>query len=72
MHSQSLSELVNKVFGDEDIKKQFMSDPDSVMSKFSLTEEERRVVLSTHSKMALAHPGSSQTVMAFDPLAMWF
>ncbi len=72
MQSQSLSELVKKVFGDEDVKKQFISDPDSVMSQFSLTEQEKRAVLSTHAKMGLACPSSAQTVMAFDPLAMWF
>jgi len=72
MQSQSLSELVKKVFGNEEVKKQFMSDPDSVMSQFSLTEQEKRAVLSTHARMVLAHPGSAQTATAIDPLIMWF
>ena len=72
MGSQSLSELVKKVFGDEDVKKQFMSDPGSVMSQFKLTEQEKRAVLSAHAKMALACPGSGQTVTAFEPLIMWY
>jgi len=72
MQSQSLSELVKKVFGDEDVKKQFISNPESVMSQFNLTEQEKRAVLSTHAKMVLACPDSAPTVAAVDPLAMWF
>ena len=72
MQSRSLSELVKKVFGDEDVKQQFISNPDSIMSQFSLTEQEKRAVLCAHSRMELSCPGSTQTVAAFQPLAMWF
>ena len=71
MKSKSLSKLVKSVFGDEEVKKQFISDPDSIMSQFKLTEQEKKAVLCAHSKMALACPGSEQTVAAVGPLAMW-
>ena len=71
MQSKSLSKLVKRVFSNEVIKEQFISNPESIMSQFKLTKQEEKAVLSAHSKMALAHPGSSQTVMNIEPLVMW-
>ena len=42
MKSQALQELVKKIFGDEKTKLQFMSDPDSILSQFTLTEQEKK------------------------------
>ena len=50
MKSQGLQEMVKKIFSNEETKRQFISDPDSVISQYSLTEQERRAVLSTHAK----------------------
>lgn len=72
MHSKSLPELVKKVFGDEEAKKQLLSDPDSMMSQFSLTEQEKKAVLSTHARMELACPGATLASAPVGPLAMWF
>lgn len=72
MGSKSLSGLVKKVFCDEEVKKQFISDPDSVMSQFSLTEQEKRAVLSTHARMELAYPGSTLASAPVEPMIMWF
>jgi len=71
MRSKSLSKLVKKVFSDEEVKKQFISDPDSVMSQFKLTEQEKRAVLRTHARMELASTGSAPGVTLAEPLAMW-
>jgi hypothetical protein len=71
MQSKSLSELVKKLFSDEKVKRQFISDPGSVMSQFNLTEQEKRAVLSTYARMELACPGSAPGVALAEPLAMW-
>jgi hypothetical protein len=71
MQSKSLSKLVKTIFSDEETKQQFISDPSSVMSQFKLTEQEKRAVLSTHARMALAGAGSAPGVSLAEPLAVW-
>ena len=71
MKSQSLQEFVRKVFSDEKTKLQFMSDPDSVLSQFTLTEQERKAVLNTHAKLGLVTSDSQQLEAALDPTIFW-
>ena len=71
MKSQALRELVKKIFGDEKTKLQFTSDPDSVLSKFALTEEEKKAVLNTHAKLGMVTSDSQQLEAAIDPTGMW-
>ena len=72
MKSQGLEELVKKIFSNEEAKKQFISDPDSVISQYSLTEQERRAVLSTHAKLGLVTSDSTQLAEALEPYIKWF
>jgi len=72
MKSQALQELVSRIFKDEDSRAQFISDPDSVMSQFSLTEQERAAVLTTHSRLGVVNSGSPQLAAAIGPMASWF
>lgn len=71
MKSQSLQELVKKIFGDEKTKHQFLKDPDSVLSKFTLTEQERKAVLKIHAKLGLVTSESGQLEAALDPTWQW-
>lgn len=72
MKSQALQELVKKIFADEETKAQFMSNPDSVLAQFTLTEQEKKAVLNTHAKLGLVTGNSQQLEAALDPLDMWF
>jgi hypothetical protein len=72
MKSQALQELVKNIFGDEKTKAEFMSNPDSVLSRFSLTEQEKKAVLSTHSKVGLVTSNSPALEAALDPTTEWF
>lgn len=72
MKSQGLQELVKKLFSDEKAKKQFISDPESVVSQYALTEQEEKAVLNTHAKLGLVTSDSTQLAAAFEPLARWF
>jgi hypothetical protein len=71
MKSQKLQELVKQIFSDEKTKHQFMSDPDSVLSQYDLTEQEKKAVLNTHSKLGLVTSNSLQLEAALDPTFTW-
>ena len=71
MKSQSLQELVKKIFGDEKTKHQFLKDPDSVISRFTLTEQEKKAVLNIHAKLGLVTSDSGQLEAALDPTWTW-
>ena len=71
MGSQALQELVKKIFSDEESKAQFMANPDSVLSKFSLTEDEKKAVLTTHGRLGLVTSDSAQLEAAIGPTVWW-
>jgi hypothetical protein len=71
MKSQGLQELVKKIFSNEKIKAEFISNPDTVLSRFSLTDEEKKAVLNTHAKLKLVASDSQQLETVFDPLTIW-
>jgi hypothetical protein len=71
MKSQALQEMIKKIFSDEKTKLQFMSNPESVLAQFKLTEQERKAVLNTHAKLGLATADSQQLEAALDPLTVW-
>ena len=67
MESQALQELVKKIFSDEEIRSQFMANPDSVLSQFSLTEDEKKAVLKTHARLGLMTSDSAQLEATIEP-----
>ena len=71
MKSQALQELVKKIFGDEKTKSEFISNPDSVLAKFALTEQEKKAVLNLHAKVGLATSDPQQLEAALDPTWIW-
>ena len=71
MKSQSLQELVKKLFSDESTKLQFLSDPDSVLNQFELSEQEKRAVLKTHAKLGLVTADSQQLETEIGPTGFW-
>lgn len=72
MKSQALQELVKKIFSSEATKSQFMSDPDSVISQFKLTETERKAVLANHANLGLVTGNTPGLKAAVGPLDYWF
>ena len=72
MKSQGLQELVKKIFGDEETKREFQKDPDIVLARYNLTEQEKKAVLKTHAKLGLVTTGSEQLEAALDASAGWF
>ena len=71
MKSEALQGFISKIFSDEKTRLQFISDPDSVLSKFQLTEQEKSAVLSTNAKLALTTSDSQQLEAIIGPTAIW-
>jgi hypothetical protein len=71
MKSQALQNLVKSIFSDEQTRQQFISNPDSILSRFSLTESEKKAVMSMHTKIGLASSDSGQLEAVLRPLAWW-
>ena len=72
MKSPALQKLVKRIFSDEKTRLQFMSDPDSVLAQYNLSEEEKRAVLSTHARLGLVDANSQQLEAAVQPTDNWF
>ena len=71
MKSQALQELIKAIFNDEKTREEFKSNPNSVLSRFSLTEEEKKAILNTHAKLGLVTFDSQQLEAALDPMLYW-
>lgn len=71
MKSQALQELVKNIFSDEKTKQQFQKDPDSVLARFSLTEQEKKAVLKIDAKLGLVTNGSPQLEAALKADQGW-
>ncbi len=71
MESQELKRLVSKIFGDKETREEFLKNPENVISRFSLTEQEKRAVLSTHAKVGLVNGDSMQLESVIGPRTMW-
>jgi hypothetical protein len=71
MKSLALQNLVKKIFSDEKAKSQFIADPESIISRFDLTDQERKAVLTTHARLGLVTSGSTQLTSTIGPLANW-
>jgi hypothetical protein len=72
MKSQALQELVREIFTDEKIRAQFVSNPDSLLSQFSLTEDEKKAVLKTQARLGQMTSPSAQLEATIDPYNTWF
>jgi hypothetical protein len=71
MKSQSMQELVKKLFNEEKTKAQFIANPESVLSHYALTEQEKKAVLNTQAKMGLVTGDSMQLEAAIRPTTGW-
>lgn len=72
MESKGLQQFVKAVFSDERTRVEFTSDPDGVMSRFALSDEEKKAVLSTQTRLGLVASGSRQLEAATGPMGTWF
>ncbi len=72
MKSAGLQEMVRKIFSSEETKSQFVSDPNSIISRFELSETEKKAVFATHAKLGLVTGNSATLNATAGPLSWWF
>ena len=72
MKSQALQTMVKKIFGDEKSRRQFESDPESFLSRFDLTEQEKNAVMNVQGKLGLVTSDSSQLEATLKANDDWF
>ncbi len=71
MKPQSLQEMVKSIFVDETTKEQFLANPDSIMSRYNLTEHEKTAVLNTSSRYGLATSDSPALAVGIEAALFW-
>ena len=72
MESKSLQDLVKNVFSDEKTKLEFIANPESVLSRFALTDQEKRALLATHARLGLLTGDTLQLEEEIDPFTFWY
>jgi hypothetical protein len=70
MKSQ-LQELVKKIFSDEKTRLEFESNPDIVLSRYDLSAQEKKAVMSTHAKLGLVSGDSQQLEAVMRDTSAW-
>ncbi len=68
----TLKDLVKTIFSDEKTKAQFLQDPDRFLSRYALTEQEKKAVMGMHSSLGLVTGESPQLEAAIRPTTGWF
>jgi hypothetical protein len=71
MGSKALQALVKKLFSDEEARLKFESDPNSILSQFALTEQEKKAFLNTYDKTGFVAGNSPQLEAAIEPTVNW-
>jgi hypothetical protein len=71
MKSQALQEMVKKIFSDETTKKEFMANPNSVISRYNLSEHEKTAVLNTSARFGLATSNSATSATGIQSSIYW-
>jgi hypothetical protein len=71
MESQELKHLVSIIFNDPETRIEFLKNPEVVISRFSLTSQEKKLVLNTHARLNLVLSSSQQLEEDIDPTVLW-
>ena len=71
MASKALPELIKAAFRDEKTKQEFRTNPERVLARYSLSEQEKRAVAATKTELCLATSGSSDVESEIEALDFW-
>ena len=70
MESKGIQELVKYIYKNETTKAEFENNPEGVISRFELTELEKKAVIETHTKLGLV-TGDSHVLIEMIKSATW-
>ena len=71
MVTGALGQLVSSIFSDERARAEFEIDPEKTMSRFELTESEKRAVLATRMRLGLVTAGGPKLDEVIGPISVW-
>lgn len=72
MKSQELQKLVKEIFSNEKTRLEFSSNPNVVLARYNLTEQEKKAVLNTKIEMGVVSSDSPQLEATLVPRSGWF
>jgi hypothetical protein len=71
MKTEGLQEAFRRVFSDENTRACFLTDPESTLGQFALTQTEKQAVLNTHHRLGLIAPDRQVLADEVDPASWW-
>jgi septation ring formation regulator EzrA len=71
MASKALPELIKAAFRDEKTKQEFRTNPERVLARYSLSEQEKRAVLAANTNLGLATSSSASVESTIEALDFW-
>jgi hypothetical protein len=71
MRSSALQNFVRKIHSDEEVRAQFVSNPERVLARFKLNKDETQAVLGSYYKLGLVSYNSSQLEAVINPTSWW-
>jgi hypothetical protein len=71
MKTEGFQETFRKIFSDESTRTCFLTDPESTLGRFALTQAEKQALLNTHHKMGLVTPNRQLLADEVDPATWW-
>ncbi len=71
MESKELKRFVSIIFNDPKTRVEFLENPKSVISRFSLTSQEKKLVLSAHARLNLVLASSRNLEEDINSTALW-
>lgn len=67
----ALNNLVKKIFSNEATKAEFRCNPEAFISKFSLSETEKKAVLASYARTGLVTADGIQLQSSVGPMGAW-
>jgi hypothetical protein len=71
MAAGALGQLISSIFSDETARAEFESDPEKAMSRFALTESEKKAVVTTRMRLGLVTAGGPKLDEVIGPISVW-
>lgn len=72
MNSTELQKLVKSIFGSEETRQAFESNPEKALDRFTLTKEERKAVLDVHDSLGTVATDSREMIASIRAHYNWW
>jgi len=69
--TEGIQEAVRTIFSDENTRAIFLRDPESALSQFALSLDEKQALLNTHHRLGLLSPDARVFEKEVEPNSWW-